>query len=113
MGVHILAPSVLNPAVGKGGTTLYRSVAAAAGRHAPTTVYEIAPPPAGSSRWASDGISVLRCATPAEVRCALSRRLRTGDTLLKWAGALGGGSDHDWVADLWTGELASTVGGVR
>ncbi|MFI7049973.1 glycosyltransferase family protein [Streptosporangium sandarakinum] len=114
MKVHILAPTVLNPAVGKGGTTLYRSVAVAAGRHASTTVYEIAPPPpAGSPRWAGGGVSVVSCDTPAEVRTELCRRVGPRDTVLKWAGALGGGGEGDWAADLWVGELASTVDGVR
>jgi hypothetical protein len=104
--VHLLSPGTSHARAG-GGVAIFRGVANVLADVADVLSYEI-----GSPRSAPDcavGTRVIARATPAALLDTLASRVRSGDVLMKFAGALPRSADA--VADVVVADLTSS--GVR
>jgi hypothetical protein len=100
--VHVVAPSFRDARVALGGTCMYRSAVLTAADGGPVVCYSGGSD--GPGGWRPD-LPVLPCPTAAALLAELERRARPGDTIAKFAGAVG--VEEDWRADIRIAALAA------
>ena len=101
--VHLLAPSLSDAGVARGGINFYRGTAVACRLIGAVTAYELGSPGEASL----PGVDVVRCRDAGGLAQALGHRVRPGDLVVKYVGAAG---LADWQLDLVVGRLCRECG---
>lgn len=101
--VHLLVPSLCDPSVARGGMNFYRSTAAVLTAIGPVVSYEVTNGHTEDKVEPLPGVDVVRATDARGLWDALIHRVRAGDLVVKFVGAVG---VDDWRMDLWVARLA-------